>query len=193
MVPFPNKEEKLWGRETTKWNFFCIIIFPVPPTKSNFKQSKCILDMVSACLPPQVSKARKVLGNNKRRKFRMRGCCSSGAIKLEEKQERKQFFIYNLSLGKIEPFFKKVLIGKVPNHFCPSFCSWLSLLESFRCLLFSLSRSRLFLAEKGFHKSDPSCPYVLVYFCITCLPQESGLTIHLQTAPHYPWPPLVHL
>lgn len=78
--------------------------------------------MVSACFPPQAFKVRKVLRNNKRRKFRMRRCCSPGGIKLEEKQERK-FFPENLSLGKIELSFKKVLRGKVPNHFCPSFCS----------------------------------------------------------------------
>lgn len=61
--------------------------------------------MVPACLPPQVFKVHKVLGNNKRRKFRMRGCCSPGAIKVEEKQERN-FLTKNFSLGKIEIFFK---------------------------------------------------------------------------------------
>lgn len=135
--------------------------------------------MVSACSSPQVFKVHKVLGNNKRRKVRVRGCCSLGAIKLEDKQERK-FFTENFSLQKIELLFKKVLTGKVPKHFCPSFCSWVSLLESFKCLLLSLNGSRLFLAEEGFHKSDPSCPYFLVYFCISCLPWEPGLSTDKQ-------------
>lgn len=121
---------------------FIIIIFPVPPTKSNFKQSKCILDTVLACLPPQVFKVYKVLGNNKRRKFRIRGCCSPGAIKLQEKQGS---FSQKISVcGKSSFSLKRCSQGKSPNTSAlHSAHESHSSLESLTCLLFFLNKIKV--------------------------------------------------
>lgn len=69
--------------------FFFFFNFPLPPAKSDFKQSRSI---VSACLPPQVLKVHEVSGNEKRRKFRMRGCHILGATKLGEKHKKGSSF-----------------------------------------------------------------------------------------------------
>lgn len=67
-----------------------------------------------------------------------------------------------------------MLIGKVPKHFCPSFCSWVSLIPGITYV------SPLFSEQAQGCSLLPSSQYILVYFCISCLPWEPGPSIDKQ-------------
>lgn len=117
-VPFPNKEEKLRGRGTTKLNF--LFFSPLPPAKCNLKQSRCVWGIVSACLPPQDFKANEVSGNLKRRKFRKMGCHILGCTKLGEKHEKTTSFSQKTSVwGKLNFSLKMCSQGKSPTTSAP--------------------------------------------------------------------------
>lgn len=188
------KRRKIWGGgEPLNESFF---FSPLPPAKCDLKQSRYIWGYRFCLLTSSGFQSEWSVRKPEEKEVQDEEMPYSGIHQARRKTwESKQFFIENFSLGETELFIEKVLLGEGPNHFCPSHSShdshsW-SLLGGFSFLLNSL---RLFLAERAFHKSGPTCTYILV--CITNLPGRSGLSIHLFASPHtaahchYPQPPL---